>query len=113
MEDGALNDVTETSVTLKNDVECILLECHRDRPGIFASGVTEELLSVLAARVAGHLGPIIGGRWVPNRYAIGKMERDQRDAAVRAAFTGDNHAALMRQFKLSRRLVYAILARTR
>lgn len=103
-----MNDAIENNASLRNDVECILLECHRDRPGIFASSVTRELLVALAGNVAQRLGPLIGGRYVPKRD-----ERAVRNAAVRAAFTGANHAALMKKFTISRRLVYSILAQKR
>lgn len=113
-----MNDAIDTSLTLKNDVECILLECHRDRPGIFASSVTQELLAGLADRVAGRLGPLIGGRYVPNRYVTHRhglkaAEIEDRNAKVHAAFTGANHAELMKRFAISRRLVYSILAQKR
>ena len=108
-----MNDATENNVTLCKDVECILLECHRDRPGVFAAGVTGELLSALAHKVAGQLGPLIAGRYVSSRYAMAQAAIAERDCAVCAAFTGQNHAELMRKFGLSRLLVYAILGRKR
>ncbi len=110
---GALTDAIDQTVTLKADVQCILLDCHRDRPWVFAAGVTEDLLAGLADRVARELAPLIGGRYVPQNYVCKRTEREQRDAAVWAAFTGDNHDELMRRFRLSRRLVYAILAQER
>lgn len=113
MGSGALTDAIDQTVTLKADVQCILLECHRDRPWIFASGVTDELLAALADRVAKDLAPLISGRYVPKNYAHERMERARRDAAVWAAFTGDNYDELMRHFRISRRLVYAILEQER
>lgn len=110
---GALIDAIEQTVTLKSDVQCILLNCHRDRPWVFAAGVTEESLAALADRVASELAPLIGGRYVPQNYARERMDRERRDAAVWAAFTGDNHPELMCSFNLSRRQVYAILAKER
>lgn len=111
MEDGILNDATDT--TLEKDVECILIQCHRDRPGIFAEGVTRELLCMLASKVAADLGPVISGRYVPHRYALKAIEIEKRNQAVWAAFTGANHAELMKRFNISRRLVYSILAQKR
>ena len=108
-----MNDEIEKTLTLRGDVECILLECHRDRPGIFASSVTRELLAGLAGQMARGLGPLISGRYVTSRYAREKVEKDERDAAVFRAFTGGNHAELMKRFVLSRRLVYSILAQKR
>lgn len=108
-----MNDVIDANLTLTGDVHCILLECHRDRPGVFASDVTKEVLSSLAARVAGQLGPLIAGRYVPHRYALKIIEKEQRNAEVHAAFTGANHRELMKRFGISRRLVYSILAQKR
>ena len=108
-----MTDVIDSSLSLQADVACILLDCHRDRPGLFAVGVSEDALTALADRVARQLGPLIGGRYVSHRYAMERMERAQRDAAVWAAFTGDNYPALQRRFGLSRRLVYSIIAQQR
>lgn len=47
----------------------------------------------------------IGGRYVPR-----VEDRTQRNLAVLAAFTGDNHADVMRKFGISRRLLYNIIA---
>jgi len=90
-----------------------LLECHRDRPGMFAQDMTREVLAALASRVAVQLGPLISGRYVSHRYAMEQMQREQRNDAVWRAFTGNNYAELMRRFGLSRRLVYAIIAQKR
>lgn len=108
-----MNDALENSLTLQSDVEVILLECHRDRPGLFAQNMTREVLAALASRVAGQLGPLISGRYVSHRYAMEQMQREQRNEEVWAAFTGNNYAELMRRFGLSRRLVYAIIAQKR
>lgn len=113
MEDGTLTDVIDSSLSLQGDVACILLDCRRDHQHLFAAGVTDDALTRLADRVARQLGPLIGGRYVSHRYAMERMERAQRDAAVWAAFTGDNYAALQRRFGLSRRLVYSIVAQQR
>lgn len=108
-----MTDVIDSNLSLQNDVECILFECHRDRPGLFAAGVSEDALAALADRVARQLGPLIGGRYVSHRYAMERMEKARRDAAVWGAFTGANYAELMRRFGLSRRLVYSIIAQQR
>ena len=108
-----MNDALENSLTLQSDVEVILMECHRDRPDLFAQNMTREVLSALASRVAGQLGPLISGRYVSHRYAMEKAQRDRRNDAVWAAFTGNNYSELMRRFGLSRRLVYAIIAEKR
>jgi len=89
------------------------VECHRDRPDLFPRDADKAALAALAHRLAGHLGPIISGRYIPHRYAIQAMEIQKRNAAVHSAFTGANHAELMRRFGISRRLVYSILAQRR
>lgn len=108
-----MTDAIDSTVSLKADVQCILLDCHRDRPWVFATGVTDELLAALADRVASELAPLIGGRYVPQNYARERMEREKRDAAVWQAFTGDNYDELMRRFRISRRLAYMIVAQER
>ena len=102
-------DTVEEAVTLRQDVLCILVECHRDRGlSVFRQDVQPEAFDALAAVVARRLGARIGGRYVPKRD-----ERAARDAAVWAAFTGRNHQEVMRQFGISRRLLYSILSRRR
>ena len=98
------------TATLCHDVSCILLQCHRDRVGhgVFLPDATQAALHDLAAQVARRLGPLIGGRYVPKRD-----ERALRDVAVWAAFTGRNHQEVMREFVISRRLLYSILSRKR
>lgn len=99
----------EDSATLRHDVHCILLECHRDR-GLtaLAANVPPEALGALADAVALRLAPRIGGRYVPKRD-----DRAARDARVWAAFNGRNHKDVMREFGISRRLMYSILSRRR
>jgi Mor family transcriptional regulator len=91
----------------------VLVECHRDRPhdGIFRRDLSHQAIQQFAAELAARLAPRIGGRYIPKR-----TERDriaERDAAVMAAFNGINHRQVMRDFRISRRLLYAILARCR
>lgn len=109
-----MNDATETmgeGATLRQDMTCILLECHRDRlgDGIFRSDADHGALAQFAAQIALRLAPLIGGRYIPKR----DTERAARDAAVWLAFTGRNHLEVMREFRISRRLLYSILARRR
>lgn len=96
--------------TLRQDVMCVLLECHRDRgaASVFAQGLDGAVLEQFAAIVARRLGPRIGGRYVTKRD-----ERAARDEAVWKAFTGRNHMDVIREFGISRRLLYSILARRR
>ena len=98
--------------SLQLDVAMVLLDCHRDRrgDGIFRAGLSPDQLHQFAAVIAQRLAPRIGGRYVPRR-----TERDriaERDAAVVAAYNGLNRRQLMRDFGISRRLFYAILARS-
>lgn len=96
--------------SLCHDVTCVLIQCHRDRQGdgIFNERASAETLGQFAAVVARRLAPMIGGRYIPKRDA-----RAERDAAVWHAFTGRNHQDVMRQFSISRRLLYSILSRRR
>lgn len=116
--DGALTAVDEPDdiappcdegVSLRSDVHCILVECHRDRGlGVFRDEVNGEAIAALADVVARRLAPRIGGRYVPKRD-----DRAARDAAVWKAWNGRNREEVMRQFGISRRLLYSILARRR
>lgn len=99
------------AVSLCHDVECILLQCQRDRQGA-AVGLhpqaTDAALRSLAQLVARRLRPLIAGRYMP--YV---EDRPARDAAVWKAFTGRNHLEVMREFGISKRLLYSILSRKR
>ena len=110
MKGGALIDATNDGATLRHDVACVLLECHRDRGlhDLFHPGTTQADMDKLAEVVARRLAPMIGGRYVPKRD-----ERAARDKAVWQRFNGRNHQELMREFSISRRLLYAILMRQR
>lgn len=96
--------------SLRHDMHCILLQCYRDRPGIdiFLPTASQADITSLAAQMARRLGPLIGGRYIPKRD-----DRAARDAAVWQAFDGRNHKDVMRQYNISRRLLYAILSRKR
>lgn len=110
MKDGVLTDVIDEGVTLRHDMTCILIECHRDSGmhGIFHPLATSEQVERLAEMMALRLAPMIGGRYIPKRD-----ERAARDQAVWKRFNGRNHAEVMREFSISRRLLYSILARRR
>ena len=102
----------DDSATLRDDVRCILAECSRDRGlAVFRDGVRGAEIEALAAEVARRLAPRIGGRYVPKR---GDSDaRAKRDAAVWQAWNGRNGAQIMRDFAISRRLLYSILSRMR
>jgi len=111
--DPEAEDCAGPDPSLQLDVAMVLVQCHRDRSGdgIFRPDVSQRRLEEFAAVVARSLAPRIGGRYVPKR-----TERDriaERDAAVMSAFDGRNHREIMRSFRISRRLLYAILARNR
>lgn len=115
--DGASSAVIEfeepalegEGASLRHDVYCILVECTRDRGlQVFRDDVQRASVDALATLMARQLAPRIGGRYVPKRD-----ERAARDAAVWKAFTGRNHGDVMKQFDISRRLLYSILARRR
>lgn len=113
MKAGALTDVidvTDERATLRHDVTCILIECHRDSGmhGVFHPMASSEQVARLAEMMALRLAPMIGGRYIPKRD-----ERTARDKAIWQRFNGRNHAEVMREFKISRRLLYSILARRR
>lgn len=100
---------TEEAASLRGDVLCILVECHRDRRlAVFRDGLGGDAIAALADVVARRLAPRIGGRYVPKRDG-----RAARDAAVMKAWNGRNREEVMRQFGISRRLLYSILARRR
>jgi len=110
MKAGALTDAIDEGVTLRHDMTCILIECHRDSGmhDIFHPLATSEQVERLAEMMALRLAPMIGGRYIPKRD-----ERAARDQAVWQRFNGRNHAEVMREFSISRRLLYSILARRR
>lgn len=107
-----MNDATDNpeALSLSADMACILVACHRDRlgDGVFRADVNQAALTELAANLARRLAPLIGGRYIPKRD-----DRALRDMAVWQAFTGRNHKDVMHEFRISRRLLYSILARKR
>ncbi len=110
MKDGVLTDAIDDGATLRHDVTCILIECHRDSGlhDVFHPMATRQEVERLAELMARRLGPLIGGRYVPKRD-----ERAARDKGVWQRFNGRNHADVMREFGISRRLLYSILAQRR
>lgn len=104
---------TEEAASLRGDVLCILVECHRDRHlAVFRDGLNGDAIAALADVVARRLAPRIGGRYVPKgQYRSGWDERAARDAAVWTAWNGRNREEVMRRFGISRALLYSILAR--
>ncbi len=106
MSDAIKPDVT----SLSNDIAHVLVECRRGGlgGGALRTDASNAELIDLAALMARRLAPLIGGRYIPKRDM-----RAERDDAVLKAFNGRNHKDLMREFGISRRLVYSILASKR
>ena len=100
----------EDSGSLSLDMECILLEYSRDRPGggVLGRRLTDVEAQALASDLAQMLSPRIGGRYVPKRD-----QRAKRDAEVWADFRGNNYQEVMRKHNISRALLFNILARMR
>jgi Mor family transcriptional regulator len=73
---------------------------------VFRYVLKGEAFAALAVVGAGRVAPRIGGRYVPKGDA-----RAARDAAVWKAWNGRNREDVMRQFRISRALLYSILAR--
>ena len=110
--DATAPPLDDDAATLRDDVRGILLECHRDRALQALHGAaTSDAIHQLADAVARRLAPRIGGRYVPKR---GDSDaRARRDAAVWQVWNGRNGAQIMRDFAISRRLLYSILSRMR
>lgn len=101
--------LTQEGMGLRHDLRCILMEVSMDR-GIFSVAPNREHIEAMADTMARRLAPRLGGRYIPKAAYPSRADRAARDAAICAAFNGRNHAQLMREFDVSRRLVYAILA---
>lgn len=100
--------------SLQLDVAMVLVECHRDRwgDGVFREGLSRQHLEAFAAILARRLAPRIGGRYVPKRTERDRIaERDEQVAQALAS--GSTPRQVMREFSISRRLLYAIQARRR
>lgn len=95
------------TASLRQDVLNTLQECHRD-PALagFRRALSHDVIKDLAGAIADRLAPRIGGRYIPKR-----ADRAARDLAVWDAFNGRNHAQVMHDFNISRRLLYSILSR--
>lgn len=106
-----MNQFNEESYSLRLDVECALREAHREQPEIFGRPLTPQELRDVAVMVADKLRPRIGGRYVPK--TADREERAVRNAAMLQAFNGNNREQVMREFNISRRLFYCILAEDR
>ena len=112
--EAAAPPLDDEAATLRDDVRCILLECHRDRAlqAVLHSAATTDAIHQLADAVARRLAPRIGGRYVPKgQYRDGWQMRAQRDAAVWKAFNGRNRLEVMREFRISKALFYNIISR--
>ncbi|MEJ5896348.1 Mor transcription activator family protein [Aquabacterium sp. G14] len=106
-----MHQLNEESYSLRLDVECALREAHREQPAIFGRPLSQQELRDLAVMVAEKLRHRIGGRYVPKM--ADREAREARNAAVLKAFNGNNREQVMREFNISRRLFYCILAEDR
>lgn len=107
-----VDDLPMADPSLQLDVALVLAECHRERraEGVFRDGLSRQHLDAFAALVARRLAPRIGGRYIPRRVERDRIaERDEQVARALAA--GSTPRQVMRDFAISRRLLYAILAR--
>jgi Mor family transcriptional regulator len=84
---------------LLDDCQTILDQVAKDLD-IAVDQVTAEALMAGVQKV-----------WGGTRQYIPVAGRESRDDAIRAAFNGTNHQELARQFDLSLRRIYEILAR--
>lgn len=99
------------TVTLRTELTGVMVECHRAGLTPLANDVSRQVLREFAEVIADKLRHRIGGRYVPK--TADREERIVRNAAVCKAFTGRNHQQVMRQFSITRRLLYSILAEGR
>lgn len=88
-----------------------------DRPPLLddCQAILDEVAKALDAAVrdvtAEALMAGVQAVWGGTRQYIPVAGRESRDDAIRAAFNGTNHQELARQFDLSLRRIYEILAR--
>lgn len=93
---------------LRLDVVTALRECPCEvRALVFRVGLAEPQLTAFAEALAARLRVALGGRYLGKHWD----DRAARDTAVRAMFNGSNRDDVMRHFKISKSLFYAILAR--
>ena len=104
------SDPTDEAASMCHDMQCILVDCSRDRAqSVFRDDATREAIYALADTMARRLALRIGGRYVPKRDSLAA-----RDAAVwQAIRSGRNREKVMRDFVISQRLYYSIKARMR
>jgi len=103
--------ITQDHPTLCADIAAVFAEALRDKTvaGFFRPDLSEQQRRHLVAWASIRVAMRVGGRYIPKKAD----DRALRNAAVVQAFTGNNHADLMRSFRISRRLVYNIVARVR
>ena len=107
--DRAAHALSEDSATLRHDVHCILVECHRDRGATaLRPDATGEAIAALSDLVARRLGPRIGGRYVPMRSSHDNLA--SRNEGIVRMFSGRNQADVMRHFSISRRVFYRVIS---
>lgn len=100
--------VAQDHPTLCADIASVVTEALRDKSvsGFFHPDLTEQKRRHLVAWVSVRIAMRVGGRYIPKKID----DKALRNAAVEQAFTGNNHKDLMREFRISRRLVYSLTA---
>lgn len=108
---GTLTAATEEAATLEHDVLCILMRFHRQQ-GLqsLRFDATADDLKADACRLSAELGAAIGGRYVPKMRDERAEALEARNQAIFAAWNGRNRDELIRQFKISRRAFYRVIA---
>lgn len=108
----AETDDSENGTVLRHELACILHNYTMDQPGggLLGRRLTREEARALAADLSPYLSPII--RTTGRVVSVADV-RKERDAAVWRMFRGNNHADVMRQFSVSKRVLQTILARKR
>ncbi len=105
------NRIAQDHPTLCADIAAVFNEALHDKTvgQFFRDNLDERQRRYLVAWASIRVAMRVGGRYIPKKAD----DRALRNAAVVQAFTGNNHTDLMRQFRISRRLVYSIVARVR
>lgn len=108
---GTLTAEADEAATLQHDLFCILLRFHREQ-GLrsLRSDVTRDELAADSERMALELGSAIGGRYVRKMRDERAEALEARNCAIFAAWNGRNRDELIRQFKISRRAFYRVIA---
>lgn len=105
-------ETDDHGTVLRHELACILRNYTMDQPGggLLGRRLTSEEARALAADLSPYMAALVS---TTSRVVRMSDVRVERDAAVWRAFRGANHADVMRQFAISRRVLQSILARKR